>query len=112
MHTLYQKNADFTTANLINPHTFLRGIEPRRKDLKSPFIPVARLQGILEGVGIKTKQAAEAHTTEAFSYTSDSTNYPASLFSQKVMLGLPPIFEKEVLDEHRRERTFKKTSPH
>jgi glycosyltransferase involved in cell wall biosynthesis len=37
----------------INPHTFPRGIKPHGKDLKPPFIPVARPQGILEGVGIK-----------------------------------------------------------
>jgi hypothetical protein len=40
--------------HFINPHTFPRDIKPRGKDLKPPFLPAARPQGILEGVGINT----------------------------------------------------------
>ncbi len=36
----------------INPPTFSRDIGPREKDLKTPFIPAAKPQGIREGGGI------------------------------------------------------------
>ena len=49
----------FEEKNKINPPTFSRGIGPREKDLKTPFIPAARPQGIREGGGDKDTQLHE-----------------------------------------------------
>lgn len=40
------------SVNKINPHTLPHGVKLHRKDLKTPFIPVAKPQVILEGVGM------------------------------------------------------------